>query len=141
MPPVTSSQKKAKLSRKWFARLANSDIMEKTFKSIERDMDSLDLDRAKLANDKLFKILPYIMPRESSGTSLVNIQNNTLINGKGGDKVLLTLDKFMADRDKRILQLEKRNQELQAPQTIPLKEVKTVKLKMPANSPLNKEST
>lgn len=137
MTTVTSTKKKQALSRKWFARLANSTIMEQTFKSIEDNMDSPDFDKAKLASDKLFKILPYIMPRESNGTgALVNINNGTQINGKGAEKVLISLQSYMEKRDSQILALQKRNAELQQ-NTVPLKQVQLVERKLPANSPLN----
>ena len=140
MSGIYPSAKKAKMSKKWTARLSNSKIMEKVFKNIEKDIDSDEIDHKKLATDQLFKILPYLMPRESSGSALVQINNNNLITGKGADKVLQTLDKYLDERVKKTMKLQQRNDD--AIPAIPLKEVKTVTLKkMPANSPLNKEST
>lgn len=139
MTQVSPSQKKAAFSRKVFAKIRSSATFDKLLKNIEHNIDSIDLDQKKLATDQLFKVLPYLLPRESSGSALVQINNNTLINGKGADKVLQTLDKYLDERVKKTLKLQQRNDDA-VPQ-IPLKEVKTVKLKkMPANSPLNKES-
>jgi len=136
MAKTSPSEKKAKLSRKWFARLANSDIMEKNFKSIEKYIDSSDFEMQKLASDKLFKILPYIMPRESNGSaSLININNGTQINGKGAEKILISLETYMKKRDSQVLALQKRNEEL-IQSTVQMKPIKLVEKKLPANSPL-----
>jgi len=103
---------------KLFARLKNGKVpgnssMDKMMNNIERDLDSTDFDLKKLATDSLFKILPYVLPRESSGNSFqVQINNKISGNGKSTtETTIIGLKDFAAQRLKQIRDVEDRRED------------------------------
>jgi len=106
MTKISPSRIKARFSKKLLARLHNGKLMEKLFVNVEKALDSDELEERKYGSDTILKLLPYILPRESNGSPLVNITNNM---GGKADKsvegVQVALLDYLKSRDKRINQL------------------------------------
>jgi len=114
---ITKTQEKINYSKRLFKELTNKQVgqsfstMHKLLDTINKDMDSTVFEDRKLAMDSAFKILPYIMPRESNGSQF-NLQIN---NNNGGkvkpEQIAKSLDDFMSDRVKEIIDVKTRVEE------------------------------
>lgn len=132
---ITPSQKKAQYSKKLFARLTNAapgektSIMDKLIRNIDRDLESLDPEVLKVATDGVFKLLPYVMPRESNGSG-VNVQINNTANGKNGttQTIVLGFAEFSQKRLAQIADVEKRRR-IKLNEDIELKEIGVINKK------------
>ena len=132
---VSRTQVKINYAKRLFAELTkvqngqSASTMTKLMRNINAGLDSPDFEERKLAQDSTFKILPYVLPRESSGSDTkIQINNNTSTttnNIGAGEEAILSLEQFLKLRGQEIEQVED-NRDKKKDERLKLTEVKRV---------------
>jgi len=125
---ISRTQEKINYTKRLFKEFTNKQVgqsfstMHKILANINSDLDSPNFEDKKLATDAAFKLMTYILPRESNGSQMnVQINNNNLEGGT--DKVIMTISEFLTTQAAAIVKVKERTE---TKNQIRMKQIKTI---------------